>query len=97
MNVATVAPLPAAALMRADAMPRPGLAATNDGEVRAECGERLRRRQANAIGGTRNQGSACRSRHSNPRLWPRADDLLDRLPARERGQPLDVIESAARE
>ena len=55
MNVATVAPLPAAALMRADAMPRPGLAATNDGEVRAECGERLRRRQANAIGGTRNQ------------------------------------------
>jgi len=34
---------------------RPGFAATDDGEVRAECGERLRRRQPNAIGGTRNQ------------------------------------------
>ena len=39
MNVATVAPLPAAALMRADAMR----------------GERLCRRQPNAIGGTRDQ------------------------------------------
>src|SRR5215813_13372444 len=34
---------------------RPGLAATDDGEVRAECGERLCRRQPNAIGGTRDQ------------------------------------------
>ena len=32
-----------------------GLAATDDGEVRAECGERLCRRQPNAISGTRNQ------------------------------------------
>jgi len=89
MNVATVAPLPAAALMRADAMPRPGLAATNDGEVRAECGERLRRRQANAIGGTRNQDLLV--------VHGTAIQGFDRLPARERGQPLDVIESAARE
>src|SRR5262249_10100068 len=34
---------------------RPGLAATDDGEVRAECGERFCRRQPNAIGGTRDQ------------------------------------------
>src|SRR2546426_1083073 len=34
---------------------RPGLAATDDGEVRAECGECLCRRQPNAIGGTRDQ------------------------------------------
>ena len=34
---------------------RPGLAATDDGEVRAECGQRFCRRQANAIGGTRDQ------------------------------------------
>jgi len=34
---------------------RPGLAATDDGEVRAECGEHLCRRQPNAIGGTRDQ------------------------------------------
>jgi NDP-sugar pyrophosphorylase family protein len=34
---------------------RPGLAATDDGEVRAECGERLCRRQPNAISGTRDQ------------------------------------------
>jgi len=34
---------------------RPGLAATDDGEIRAECGERLCRRQPNAIGGTRDQ------------------------------------------
>ncbi len=34
---------------------RPGLAATDNGEVRAECGERFCRRQPNAIGGTRDQ------------------------------------------
>src|SRR6516165_175489 len=34
---------------------RPRLAATDDGEVRAECGKRLCRRQPNAIGGTRDQ------------------------------------------
>jgi hypothetical protein len=34
---------------------RPGLAATHDGEVRAECGERFCGRQPNAIGGTRDQ------------------------------------------
>src|SRR5262249_24569107 len=34
---------------------RPGLAAANDHKVRAECGERLCRRQPNAIGGTRDQ------------------------------------------
>src|SRR6516162_7007994 len=34
---------------------RPGLAATDDGKVRAECGERLCRRQPNAIGRTRDQ------------------------------------------
>src|SRR5262245_4086462 len=34
---------------------RPGLAATDDGEVRAKCGERFCRRQADAIGGTRDQ------------------------------------------
>src|SRR6516165_2981066 len=34
---------------------RPGLAATNDRKVRAERGERFCRRQANAIGGTRDQ------------------------------------------
>ena len=47
-----------------------------------------------------NRMSLKTARHlSNPRLWPRADDLLDhiRLLARERGQPFDVIESAARE
>ena len=56
---------------------RPGPAATDDGEVRAARGECFCRRQPNAIGGTRESGSACRSRHSNPRLWPRADDLFD--------------------
>src|SRR5262249_44061802 len=42
---------------------------------------------------------AARSRHSNPRRWPRTDDLLKyiRLLARERDQVFDVIESAARE
>jgi hypothetical protein len=34
---------------------RPGLAATDDGEVRAECGERFCRRQADAIGGAGDQ------------------------------------------
>ena len=34
---------------------RSSLAATDDCEVRAECGERLCRRQSNAIGGTRDQ------------------------------------------
>src|SRR5262249_44763035 len=34
---------------------RPGLAATDDGEVRAECGERFCRCQPNAISGTRDQ------------------------------------------
>jgi hypothetical protein len=53
MNVATVAPLPAAVLMRADAMRV--LVLLDDGEVRAECSERLCRRQPNAIGGTRDQ------------------------------------------
>src|SRR5215467_13010688 len=53
MNVSTVAPLPAPDASRRNA--RPGLAATDDGEVRAECGERLCRRQPNAIGGARDQ------------------------------------------
>ena len=34
---------------------RPGLAATDDGEVRAARGERFCRRQPNAIGGSRDQ------------------------------------------
>ncbi len=49
-NVATVAPLPAAALMRADAI-RILSCSTDDGEVPAECGQRFCR-QSNTIGGT---------------------------------------------
>ena len=55
MNVATVAPPPGRRPDASRRNARPGFAATDDGEVRAECGERLRRRQPNAIGGTRNQ------------------------------------------
>jgi hypothetical protein len=52
-NVATVAPLPAAALMRADAI-RILSCSTDDGEVPAECGQRFCR-QSNTIGGTCDQ------------------------------------------
>ena len=83
--------------MRGRCNARPGLAAANDRKVRTECSERLCRRQPNAIGGTRDQDLLVVHGHSNPRLWPPADDLLDhiRLLEGERNQPLDVVESAA--
>src|SRR6516225_139353 len=59
----------------------PGLTATDDGEIRAECGERLCRRQPNAIGGTRDQdllvvhGTAIQG-YSNARVTcPMVEDL----------------------
>src|SRR5215472_6437866 len=55
MNVATVAFPPGRRPDASRRNARPGLAATDDGKVRAECGERLCRRQPNAIGRTRDQ------------------------------------------
>src|SRR5262249_41039650 len=95
MNVATVAPLPAAALMRADAIRvlvllRPTIARFAPSAASASAAANPMPLVAPVI------KSACRSRHRNPTLWPPADHLLDhiRLLAREPDQPLDVIKSA---
>ena len=55
MNVATRCSPPGRRPDASRRNARPGLAATDDGEVRTAGGQRFCRRQANAIGGTRDQ------------------------------------------